>query len=475
MKLRMKRNKRKKTESIREYEEQKSVVYAPLLAGEPRQEVHAKEHSDGSSKKPVMEKPVVEKPVVEKTVTEKTVPENHLSDLHSLKPERSAGTRRTEKHRSAASRYYRKKKSHNSRHGRPHRRNAQGARHVRRRPKVWVIVLSVLLIFILALAVGFFVLRSMGRQSLLKHDAVDGVEITAPADAKVADEGQTVSYRGKTYQRKESVAAILCMGVDKASMEDENSRIGENGQADTIFVAALDTDTGNMTVINISRDAMADVDVYNTNNQYVKTDNMQVCLAYAYGDGRKSSCENMKKAVSRLLYGIPIDGYAAIDISAINSLNDAIGGVEVEVLEDLTDWDAELVQGETVLLQGAQAETYVRSRYTEGEKATVDANNFRMARQRQYLSNFVSKVLSQTTKNPTLPVTLYNTAAPDMVTDITVSEVTYLASLLIEQGFGSQNIVTIPGEVVMGQQYAEYHVDEEGLYQIILDAFYTAE
>lgn len=338
--------------------------------------------------------------------------------------------------------------------------------------RAWKVVLTVFLLLIAAGAGGIFTLYQKGKSSLLKHEGLEDVQIAAPEDAVVEDEGFTVTYNGRTYRRNEAVTSILCLGIDRQALEEEYEVTGENGQADTLFVAALNTETGDMTLINISRDTMADVDIYNVQNEYVETGSMQICLAYAYGDGRELSCENVIKSVSRLLYGMPIDAYAAIDLPAINVLNDAIGGVEVDVLEDLTDWDSALAEGAHVLLQGSQAERYVRSRYSEGEKATLDSNNLRMARQRQYLTNFITKALSQTRKDPTVPLTLYDAATAYMVTDITASEVTYLASLLLQGSFGGQDIVTVPGEVVMGEQYAEYQVDEEALYQIILNVFY---
>ena len=338
----------------------------------------------------------------------------------------------------------------------------------KKRLRPWKVVLAIVLLLLVIVIGGFSVLRYMGKQSLLKHEGLENVKITAPQDAEMKDNGKTVTYKGKMYRRNEAVTSILCMGIDRDTLEREENVIGENGQADTLFVAALDTETGDMTLVNLSRDSMVDVDVYNTKGEYVETKQMQLCLAYAYGDGKEKSCENEIKSVSRLLYGMPIDAYAAIDLPAISVLNDAIGGVEAEVLEDLSSKDPALVQGSHVLLRGDQAEIYVRSRDHEN----VDANNSRMTRQRQYLTNFITKTLAQTRKNLSVPLTLYDAVTTYMVTDITASEVTYLASLLLQGSFGSQNIVTVPGEVEMGEEYAEYYVKEEALYQIILDVFY---
>ena len=114
--------------------------------------------------------------------------------------------------------------------------------------------------------------------------------------------------------------------------------------------------------------------------------------------------------------------------------------------------DPALKQGATVLLQGNQAENYVRSREVEGEDAPIDSNNARMARQKQYLTNFIKKALEATKEDLTVPLTLYQAATSYMITDIGASEVTYLASLV--------------------DTHAQYHVDEAALYEIILDVFY---
>ena len=56
-------------------------------------------------------------------------------------------------------------------------------------------------------------------------------------------------------------------------------------------------------------------------------------LAYAYGNGKDTSCQYMVDAVSRLFYGIPVNGYAAFNMETIAALNDAVGGVTVTIPE----------------------------------------------------------------------------------------------------------------------------------------------
>lgn len=342
---------------------------------------------------------------------------------------------------------------------------------VSKKALAWIIVLSVVILLVGGGTGSYFILRNIGRRTLEEHIAVDGVGVTGPDGAIIADGGETITWNGKTYAKKASLINILCMGVDnKTTMPTEEDEVvnGSAGQSDTVFLAVLDAETGELTLLNISRDSMTDVDVYNEDGEFVDTRSMQVCLAYAYGDGRESSCLNMVKSVSRLMYGVPIDAYAAVDLPVVSILNDAVGGVEVTVLEDLSDRDPSLTEGSRVLLQGNLAEIYVRSR----NKATLESNNQRMARQKQYIVTFFHKVAARVREDLSVVLTLYQAVQAYSRTSFRLPEILYLASLTAEVNFSEKDIITIPGEVTMGEEYAEYYVDDDALFQIILDTYY---
>lgn len=352
-----------------------------------------------------------------------------------------------------------RRKTSKSRRASPYRK--------RRGPLLAVLILFGLLVVLLISAVGAYAYLNKKGEAELKRNK-SGETISVPEGAEQENNGQTVIYNGKTYAYNENNINILFMGIDKNIQDTGEDNIGENGQADALIMAVLDSETGHLSLINISRDAMVDVNRYNVRGQYLGTENMQLCLAYSYGDGKEKSCENTMESVSRLLYGMPVNAYVAIDYSAIAKLNDAVGGITVNVLEDLSAADPALKKGETVTLRGEQAQTYVRSRNTD----ILDSNNMRMERQRQYISAFVSAAINGTKDNVTLPVTLYNSVSDYMVTNISVSEVTYLASLILKNGASGGEMLTVPGNVVQGEIYAEFTPDEEELYKMILNVFY---
>ena len=336
-------------------------------------------------------------------------------------------------------------------------------------------VLMILVLILLLLVVLFLALKVLGENAMLGRKD-EAVEMTAPEQENIVleDEGETITYKGETYLYNENVTAVLCMGIDREDIEGNVSTIGQSGQADMLMLAILDTESGEVNLWNISRDSMTDVDIYNVDGDYIRTENLQACLAYAYGDGQKTSCENTVRAVSRLLYGMPIQSYAAIDLDAIRPLNDAVGGVEVTIHEE-DILPPRFKPGTTVLLQGDDVEAYVRSRRTEQPDEPIDTNNNRMARQRQYMMNFIQKALQMTKEDLTTPVKLFNIAMEDdhMITNLNMQKVAYLTTVFSKVNFTEESFQTVPGEVVAGEEYAEYHVDDEALYQMILDTFYV--
>ena len=350
----------------------------------------------------------------------------------------------------------------------------------RRGLTVFVRVLAVLVAILAVLVLTFAVFRWAGGRSLSKGNiAADAIIIpdAIKQDVEIKDEGRTVIYKGEKYIYNEDIITILFMGVDKSleseegdGTESDESVIGTNGQADTLVLGIIDKKNERISFINVSRDTIADIDIFNVNNEFIGSEKRQICLQYAYGDGRETSCEYVANALKRYLYGMPINAYVAIDYDAIAVLNDAIGGVEVNVLEDLSSGPyAELVEGKNVTLFGDMAMYYCRTR----DSYSVDANNYRMARQKQYLMAFMQKTLELVRADLGVSLDLYNIAKPYMVTDIGISEVTYLATTVTGYGIETDAIKSIPGEIVLEDEHAAFYADEIALYELILNTFYN--
>lgn len=338
-----------------------------------------------------------------------------------------------------------------------------GKEKMKRWKKALIIILISLIVILVALISMFFIFSNIGRSQLLS-DRDDTVLMT-PDGVESRDNGKYVVYNGKKYEYNENITSVLFMGVDKENLETNTDDFGKNGDADVLLLFTFDTVSGKTNLVSISRDTMSDVDVFSTEGNYVGTKIQQICLAYSYGDGRETSCENQVDAVRKLFYNVPINSYFALDLSAINVLNDTVGGVTVEALETFGPF----VEGETVTLHGTDAEKYVRTRNTK----ILESNNMRMERQKQYIRGFFDRVVYETKQNIMTPVDLFNEASPYMVTNIGVPKVTYLAENVLNKNFYELNMQNVPGEVKQGDFYAEYYVDEDSFYEMFLNIYYT--
>lgn len=339
--------------------------------------------------------------------------------------------------------------------------NAEFRAAVRRKRTSWkkvvVIVICVILALLLCAGGILFCLYRKGQKSLLDGKAEPVIPDNVPADTD--GEGGIV-YGDEKYVYNENITNILVLGIDRRHLSDADKN-GTGGQADAVYLLSIDTLTGAKKVISISRDSMTDVDVYSAGGTFTGTEKMQLCLAYSYGDGKHTSCENTVKAVSRLMYGIPIQSYVAIDLDAIETLTDAVGGVTVP------EYDSDQnPTGANQFLTGKNVKYYVQFRDT----SKLDSNNNRRERQMNFIKAFSSKVISETKADITFPIALYNSVEDDIATNIDISRLTYLATLGVRDSAVTYD--SVAGSVTAGEEFAEFNIDENALYELVLETFY---
>ena len=335
----------------------------------------------------------------------------------------------------------------------------------------------------LCVIAAFFIMRRMGEKSLKK-------EVQVQDDT---DRSGYLTYNGKEYRYKEDMVNVLCLGIDirqanldEWAQEDAEESDGTNtvkggkqgavegkmhrrsGQADAIFILALDTKEHTLDVIAVPRDIMVPVKKYSVNGVYEGTEKLQITLQHAYGDGKEQSCELMEEAVSNLFYQLPINAYCSINMLALPKINDAVGGVTVHVNEDLTLLNPEFTEGSDVLLQGDAAMDFVGGR----DITMAQSSLARIGRQKEYLTAFIPAAKSAVKSDLSLPVELYQTLSEYMVTDISADEVTYLASEALQCDFSEENLHIVNVEVKQGEKYEEYYTKDNELYQMIIDIFY---
>lgn len=341
-------------------------------------------------------------------------------------------------------------KKHNS-----HKRKKKMKKWKKALLSVGCVLLGLVLLVVGTVAVLYY----KGSSELLNDD----YSISAPNDVQVQNNGEFVVYNGVTYQYNKNITSILLMGIDERDLDGQKI-IGQAGQSDVNILLTIDTLTGKMTMINISRDTMAEITEYSTGGGYLGMETMQLCLAYSFGDGKETSCENQVNTVKRLFYNVPINSYYSLDLNGISAINDSVGGVDVVSPETIGNFK----EAETYHLEGDQAESFVRLRRHD----TPDANNYRMARQKVYIEAFISKVLSQTKADISTPLDLFNASGEYSCTNMNASKVCYLAATAISNGGMSFDTLSVPGESKLNGEYAEFYVDETKFYEMFLSVFY---
>ena len=345
---------------------------------------------------------------------------------------------------------------------------SSGSRNTRRRRALSVPLVICLVIVCIGISVFLWVAYQLnrGKNNMLVN--YGDAEITMPSD----DNGRTVRYNGKVYRLNPNLATILFMGIDRDEMESYEE-YGYGGQADVIMLIVEDVETGKVNILNISRDTYAEFMQYTVSGNEAGYTKKQICLSYAYGDGREKSCENTKKAVQNLLYGMPISRYVAIDMEGVVEANEAIGGVDLESLEDLELSSGKKVKaGERITLHGEDVNKYLRSR-----KHDIEGNNRRIERGKQYASRFASIAVKKARANITIIPSLYRTVRPYIVSDLEFGDLIYLARLYMNYGveFAFKNLTGEMGW--MKNQYdvdiAVFYPDDENLFETVLELFYT--
>lgn len=284
---------------------------------------------------------------------------------------------------------------------------------------------------------------------------------------------ETIEYKGHTYKFNKDVFSVAFFGVDQRSFlnADETDFVGS---ADADLVITVNSKTGAVKIISIPRDTMVDVDQYSDNGVFLKTDNVQLCLAYAYGDGSEKSNQNVIKAMSRILHDVPIEKYFTLELDGIAPINDSMGGVTVKALYSLPE-DG-IKKGDTVTLRGDAAEHYVRTR----DMDKLDASLQRADRQVQYVQAFINQLIPAVRNDFGVVSKLYNTASKYSRTNITLNNVTYMASFLLQKGNLDYEVYKIEG--TLGKSidskfpdtvHAEFYPDEDSLMETVLAVYYT--
>lgn len=276
---------------------------------------------------------------------------------------------------------------------------------------------------------------------------------------------KTIHRDGQGYFPRQDITAVLVMGIDEEGVVKDSGSYRNTGEADMVSLVVLDHTNRSYNILCLNRDTMVDMPVLGLGGKEAGTFKGQLALSHTYGSGLVDSAENTRTTVSNLLYGLHIDYYVAMNMDAIGELNDMVGGVTVNVTEDFSAVDPTITKG-TLTLDREQAMTYVRSRKDVGTQLNLS----RMERHKDYLCGLTTALLEKVNQSDNFAIRMYDNLTDYMVTDCSAKVVSSLLDRCAE--YELQQILTVAGENVQGEEYYEFYPDEDKLQLLVLELFY---
>ncbi|MGI6368250.1 MAG: LCP family protein [Anaerolineae bacterium] len=204
---------------------------------------------------------------------------------------------------------------------------------------------------------------------------------------------------------------VLLLGIDQ--------RPGEKGpfRTDTMILVSLDPVTNTASMLSIPRDLWTTIPGYGEG---------RINTAHFTGDNLKYPGGGPALAKKTVWYalGVPVDNYVRVNFAGFEQLVDAIGGIDVEVTEDIYDATYPTSDYGTMVLRipagnhhmdGDLALKYARTRHGSSDFQ-------RMERQQQVIRAAFSKVLSLNIPLSRIP-TILQVLGSSVQTDLTPSQI----------------------------------------------------
>lgn len=331
---------------------------------------------------------------------------------------------------------------------------------------------------------GMFVDRSsselqMIREQRQKAEAQKAAEAGAdgqsaqPTLKKTDDslpEADWIDEEGNAYRYRDDVLTILLLGIDDMNDPEKwgEGIVSNGGNADVIALVTLNITTERMTILYIPRDTMTELLMLDPEGNYLDTVYNNISASHSYGDGGTLSCELTAEAVSNLLYGVPINRYVAMNMEALPAVNRVLGGLEVTFPDDYTKLDRAFTKGATVRLTDQQLNRLIRFR----DKSEVEGAYQRGLRDLKLVLNAMLRQVKGKLKiDPGSALTLYRELEPELTTNLTTKEISYLAQFVNHVRIDDETVISIRGTTTMGEKYAEFYPDQDWLRAYVIENY----
>lgn len=242
-----------------------------------------------------------------------------------------------------------------------------GAKKKAARKKKRMMIFGIEIAVILILVLGFWVVSKLDK---LQKPKVD------PEKVEVND-----TIQESTLESMKGYTTVALFGLDTR----QAGQLGSGNRSDTVIIASINNDTKEVKLVSVYRDTYLDL----TNGKFNKCNG-----AYSAG-GPQQAMSMLNKNLD-----LDIKYYISVDFAAMTKAIDLLGGIDIDVddteIEHLNNYIVEtsevtgvkttpLTKTGLQTLDGVQATSYCRIRYTAGDDFK------RTERQREVIMQIVSK------------------------------------------------------------------------------------
>lgn len=231
----------------------------------------------------------------------------------------------------------------------PSTRKKGSSRKKAAKKKKRFIIFGIEIFLLVVLVAGFYVVRQLDR---IQKPIVDPEQVQVNEDLPE-----------ETVKTMSGYTNIALFGLDTRTP----GQLGKGNRSDTIIIASINNDTKEVRLVSVFRDTYLDL----ANGKYNKCNG-----AYSAG-GPEQAMTMLNKNLD-----LDIKYYMSVDFAALTETVDLLGGIMIDVdeseLEHLNNYTVEtskvtgvetqkLTQTGLQLLDGVQATSYCRIRYTAGD------------------------------------------------------------------------------------------------------------
>lgn len=278
-------------------------------------------------------------------------------------------------------------------------------------------------------------------------------------------ERKTLWQGDVSYFPRQDIRVFLLMGIDRVGPVVDSGSYKNEGAADVVLVFIFDDSAKEYTILALNRDSMVQMSKLGIGGKPAGNITAQLALSHTYGNGLQQSCVNTRETVSNLLYGVTIHQYISMNMDAISILTDAVGGVKVNVNDDFSLIDTSLKKGE-MTLNGDQAYKFLRTRKDVGDQLNLS----RMDRHKEFMMGFAEAYRENVGSSVSKAMEIYDMISPYVVTDCSEQGMIKLLNRFYD--YDLVDVISPSGTNVRGEEYMEFYIDEENLYQLVLTLLY---